>query len=218
MDVIRNNNFTDDTYGTRVERLIAIEGNFASVQPFLQAPAHIADWAVDCQTVFSDVLATSGVEINFGESSTMTVVAKESILTEEYQKTRYLAYSIYKDLPDYFKDYGFDLAFPLRKVEKLNRVDNVLKTYARHSADGVTPLLPDLIISRLTDARNNYELAMNDQSEQKSIARHAVTLTSARFDSDTKMLIELKAWWYAMMGKSDPRITIIGMVNPKRNR
>jgi hypothetical protein len=30
------------------------------------------------------------------------------------------------------------------------------------------------------------------------------------------LLQELKSWWYIRLGKDDPRITLIGMVNPKK--
>ena len=52
MPLIQNNDFANDTHGSRAERLNAIQGNFASIQPDLQAPANIADWADDCADVF----------------------------------------------------------------------------------------------------------------------------------------------------------------------
>jgi hypothetical protein len=55
MPVVVNNNFTEDSYGMRSERLSAIQGNFATIQPVLAAPVHIATWAVDCYDVYADL-------------------------------------------------------------------------------------------------------------------------------------------------------------------
>ena len=47
MPIVVNNNFSQDTYGMRTERLIAIQGNFALIQPELSSPAHITNWEDD---------------------------------------------------------------------------------------------------------------------------------------------------------------------------
>ncbi len=47
MPIVVNNNFSQDTYGIRTERLIAIQGNFALIQPELSASAHISNWEDD---------------------------------------------------------------------------------------------------------------------------------------------------------------------------
>ena len=214
MAVIQDNNFSLDTYGTRTERLISIQGNFASIQPVLAAPAHIATWAATCSDVFSDILSTSNVERNESEGATILVDEAEAQMESEYQNVRVLAYSIYEDLPDYFKDYGFDVAYPDRRADKFIRVNDVLETYDRHVAQTITPLLPSAVMTRLTNARNNFETALANQRKESSDASHAITALSNRFVSDTKMLNQLKAWWYAMLGKQDGRITLIGMVNP----
>ncbi len=65
------NNISDPN-GIRVERLIAIQSNFDSVQPDLQAPANIVTWAEDCYDVYSNLLAVSGLEMS--ESDTATAV------------------------------------------------------------------------------------------------------------------------------------------------
>jgi len=41
MQVVLNNNFSEDTYGIRIERLIAIQGNFGSIQAELSASASL---------------------------------------------------------------------------------------------------------------------------------------------------------------------------------
>ena len=73
MPVVVDNVFSRDTYGMRAERLIAIQGNFASIQTELQAPAHIATWAVNCADIYNDLLATSELELNESEGATAIV-------------------------------------------------------------------------------------------------------------------------------------------------
>ena len=40
MPLIQNNDFANDTHGSRAERLNAIQGNFASIQSRYSTPAH----------------------------------------------------------------------------------------------------------------------------------------------------------------------------------
>jgi len=42
MPIVVDNNFANDTYGIRTERLSAIQGNLSSIQPELASPAPIA--------------------------------------------------------------------------------------------------------------------------------------------------------------------------------
>jgi hypothetical protein len=53
MPVVVDNNFSKDSYGMRSERLSAIQGNFATIQTELAAPAHIETWAEDCYDVYT---------------------------------------------------------------------------------------------------------------------------------------------------------------------
>ena len=206
MPVVLNNNFSEDTYGIRIERLIAIQGNFASIQPVLNAPANIADWAEDCADVFSNLLSVSGAEMNESEGATVIVAETEALMEEEYQNIKTLAKAIYVDMPDYYEDYGLELPFPERRDDKFIRVGTVLEVYDRHTTAGITPLLPVAVIQRLTDARDDFKDALSNQDKERADARHAVSAVSKRFESDTKMLNNLKAWWYAMLGKKDERI------------
>jgi len=208
MPVVLNNNFSEDTYGIRIERLIAI-------QPELNAPANIADWADDCADVFSNLLSVSGAEMNESEGATVVVAETEALMEEEYQNIKTLAKALYVDMPDYYVDYGPELPFPERRDDKFIRVGKVLEVYDRHTTEGLTPLLPAAVIQRLSDARDDFQDALSNQDKERAEARHAVSQVSKRFESDTKMLNNLKAWWYAMLGKKDERIDLIGMVNPQ---
>ena len=215
MPIVLNNNFTEDTHGIRAERLNAIQGNFASIQPELSAPANVATWAVDCYDVYSQLLAVSGVETGESEGATLDAVTKGDLMEEEYQNARILGNSLYADNPTKLKDFNFESAFPDNRNDKIARVDQVLNAHARHVADGVTPTIPASAITRLTDAKLAYVAALNVQDKERADARQAVADLKERFESDTKMLQTLRAWWYAMMGKYDERIDLIGMVNPK---
>ena len=215
MPVVLNNNFSNDTYGVRTERLIAIQGNLASIQSELQVPANILTWSEDCNDVFSNLLAVSQLEINESEGATAIVTEKELAMEEIYQNVKTMGIAIYKDLPEYLKDYGFENAFPIRRDDKFRAVDTVLLAFARHKAAAVTPLIPELMITRLTAARDAFKAAIEVQDKERSDARHSVAELSKRFESDTAILNQLKSWWYVMLGKKDPRITLIGMVNPQ---
>ena len=214
MPVVINNNFSQDTYGMRAERLIAIQGNFASIQSELNAPEHIVEWAADCSDAFNEIIATSEIEFNESEGATAVVEEKEILMDEEYQNVRSMGITIYKNNRKYYEDYGFEKVYPSRRSDKIRRVESVIDVYARHIADSVTPLIPQLLITRLTNAFNNFKEALANQDKERSDARHSHNTASIRFESDTKMLNQLKTWWFAMLGKDDGRISLVGMVNP----
>lgn len=69
MSVVVNNDFSNDTYGIRAERLNAIQGNFSSIQTELEAPANIETWAATCYDDYSTIWSASGVEANESESA-----------------------------------------------------------------------------------------------------------------------------------------------------
>lgn len=119
MSVVVDNLFSRDTYATRTERLIAIQGNFAAVQPFLNAPAEIADWAEDCKDVFTDLLAVADVEKNESESATIVVADTEALLEEEYQNARTLAKSIFVDEPKLYEQFSFTEIFPDKRTTNI---------------------------------------------------------------------------------------------------
>lgn len=215
MPVILDNNFAKDTYGIRTERLIAIQGNFSTVQPDLQAPAHIESWADDCFDIYSNLLAVSGLEMSESETATAIVAEKVDELLEAYQNVRYIGTSIYSDNQNIINEYGFNEAFPEKRDDMFRRIDKVLLAYSKHTSESLTPLIPSSLISRLTLVRDNLQTAIANQDKERFEARRAVTDASERFVSDTKILIELKSWAYVMFGKQDDRLTLIGMVNPK---
>jgi hypothetical protein len=214
MPVVQNNNFSLDTYGMRSERLIAIQSNFASIQPELSAPAEVATWSDDCYDVYANLLALSELEANESEGSTVVVAEKEDILDEVYQYVKNMGLTIYKDNPKLIQDYGFEFEYPIRRSEKLKFADRVIQCYNRNVTDLVTPLIPALMITRLQNARDDYKTALGIQDKERSDARHAVAVLSEQFVKDTQKLNELKLWTYAMLGKDEPRIGLIGMVNP----
>ena len=104
MPIIVDNNFSHDTFGVRAERLNAIQGNFATIQAELSAPAAIATWAEDCYDVYSAALATSELEANESEGATVVVAEKEAALDEVYQSVKNMGITIYKDSPKFIQE------------------------------------------------------------------------------------------------------------------
>ena len=214
MPVVVDNVFSKDTYGMRTERLIAIQTNFDLIQPDLSAPANIATWAEDCYDVYANLLALSQLEANESEGATVVVSEKEAALDEVYQYVKNMGLTIYKDMPKFIEDYGFEFTYPLRRDDKLACADKVILCYNRHVVALVTPLIPQVMITRLEDAKDEFKTAIGNQDKERSDARHAVANISEQFAKDTQKLNELKIWAYAMLGKQDPRMGLIGMVNP----
>ena len=214
MPVVVDNNFSLDTYGMRSERLIAIQTNFDLIQPDLSAPAEIATWAEDCYDVYANLLALSQLEANESEGATVVVSEKEAALDEIYQYVKNMGLTIYKNMPKFIEDYGFEFTYPRRRDDKLAWADKVILCYDRHVAALVTPLIPQVMITRLEDAKDEFKTAIGNQDKERSDARHAVANISEQFAKDTQKLNELKIWAYAMLGKQDPRMGLIGMVNP----
>ena len=162
MDVVKDNNFSKDTFGVRIERLIAIEGNIASIQDELQAPAHIINWSSNCCSIFTNILATSDIDRNEISGAYSIADLKEKQMRKEYQNCRMLAKSIFREKPVYYNDYGFNEPFPLNANDKLSRVNLVLSVNQRHIAEAVTPLLPVLLTQRLENAKNEYDAALQN--------------------------------------------------------
>ena len=105
------NNISDPN-GIRVERLIAIQSNFDSVQPDLNAPANIVTWAEDCYDVYSNLLAVSGLEMSKSETATAVVAESVAALEAAYQNVRYIGTSIYADNMKIQNEYSFNEEFP----------------------------------------------------------------------------------------------------------
>ena len=215
MPVVVNNNFSQDTYGMRTERLIAIQENFDSVQPDLQAPAHIVAWAEDCYDVYSNLLAVSGLEMSESETATAVVAESVAALESAYQNVRYIGTSIYADNMKIQNEYSFNEEFPASRDDMFRRVDKVALAYDKHTDEGLTPLIPANLISRLATAASDLREALGNQDKERFEARRAVTDVSERFVADSKILNELKSWTYVMFGKNDDRLTLIGIVNPQ---
>ena len=217
MPIIRNNNFIRDSFGTRIERLITIQGNFGLVQPELLAPAHIVAWTANCMDAFSNILAESGVDRNETEAATVNSEMKYASMASEYQNLRLLGMTIYHDQPVFLKDFGFDTAFPQTRNNRIARVELVLDTNARQIEEGVTPLLPAEFIARLEAAKVDYLAALLNQEKKNSVARHSKSELDEHFAADTRILQELRAWWFVKMGKNHDGVELIGMVNPKKS-
>jgi len=214
MPIIRNNNFSKDSYGARAERLNGIQGSFANIQPELQAPAHIAEWAVDCYDVYMHLWASSGGDRNSIRGRTMDSVQKCALMEKEYQNLRTLAGTIYRDYPVFYKDFGFATVFPKSKNNKIAHVEILLETHARLIAEGLTRFLPELFINRLIAAKEAYTAALLTQVSYKFTARHSKAEFDGLFARDTAILQEIRGWWYVTLGKNDERITMLEMVNP----
>ncbi len=214
MPIIKNNNVTHDTFNERAERLSAIQGNLTSIQSELQAPAYIITWAENCYDLFMDLHALSGYHRGRNEGNTLNVNNKARVMEVEYQNVKTLALSIYRDDRVNLKDFGFDEPYPIRTNEKVPRINKVLQANERHIAAGVTNLLPDSLITRLMDAKNDFEAALLERDNNKTESEHTLAELKKRFDDDTAILQELRAWWYIKMGKNDARITMLEMVNP----
>ena len=215
MPIIQNNNFTLDSYAMRAERLSAIQGNFASIQPELNAPENIVTWTEDCYDVFMDLWSKSDVAANEKQSSTLDSDNKCTVMEEAYQAARGLAITLYHNDPVNLKEFDFNELFPVDRFHKIVIVKNVLDTNAKHIAKGVTHVIPATIITRLTNALEDFEESLKVQKNCKDLAIHATADLTRLYDDDSLMLQSLKAWWFAMLGKKDERITIIGMVNPQ---
>ena len=214
MPIIVNNNFANDTYNVRSERLAAIQGNFASMQPDLQAPDYIETWAESCYDNFAQAWELSGLEDDQSQSATLDFNNKLDLMEEEYQNAKMLGTTIYRNNAKFLKDFGFDTKFPDLRGEKINKARKVLVTHQEHVDAAISPLIPQAVIDRLTDAVEDAEAARAAQDKERKEYQHANDELRELFDTDSGILNELKAWWFAVLGKKDGRITAIGMVNP----
>ena len=159
MPIIVNNNFANDTYNVRSERLAAIQGNFASMQPELNAPDYIETWAESCYDNFAQAWELSGVEDDQSQSATLDFNNKLDLMEEEYQNAKLLGTTIYRNNAKFLKDFGFDTKFPDLRGEKINKARKVLVTHQEHVDAGISPLIPQAVIDRLTDAVEDAEAA-----------------------------------------------------------
>ena len=215
MPIIVDNSFTNDSHGMRAERLNAIQGNLSIIQPELNAPPEITGWASGCYDLFMQKWATAGTESGEKEGATYDVNVKEEKMEEEYQHCRNVGIAAYVDDQMHLKDFHFYETYPRGRNDCVARVKLVLDAHLRHEAEGITHLIPAELIVRLTTAVTELEEALRNQDKERSEAEHAVLELSEAMEYDTKKLNTLKSWWFAIMGKEDPRIGYIGMVNPK---
>lgn len=214
MPIITDNSFSRDSYSTRAERLIAIQSNFDSVQPDLNAPANIVAWAEDCHDVFSALWAEANAEEGESKGATLDSQEKGAAMDDAYQRAKTIAETLYRDDEKNFDEFKFDLPYPIKRNDRVARVDTVLNAHAHHIEKGITHLIPANIISQLEDTRADFVESIGEQDAERSDAYVATANLQERFKDDTRLLQDLRNWWYTMMGKNDPRITLIGMVNP----
>ena len=215
MAIILDNIFSRDSYGVRAERLHTIQANLPVIQPELNAPPEITGWASGCYDIFMQKWSGSETEHGESEGATLDVTLKEEKMEEEYQNCRSTGMAAYVDDPVNLEDFDFDTAYPQERYQCIARVENVLNVHARHQAEGIVHLIPDVLITRLTTAMTDFKAALEAQDVERAEAKHATTELTDLIEYDTKKLNSLKSWWFAVMGKEDARIDYIGMVNPR---
>lgn len=215
MPTIINNNFTLDSHAMRAERLVAIQTNLRSLESELQTPAEISAWALHCYSNYMTKWTESNVAQNEKESATFNLEQKILILEEEYQSVRNYAYTIYDTNSNAFRDFKFDEAFPDDRVSKIAKVNEVLEVYEKQKESGQTPILPEVLVLKLQEAATQFNFAYKEQNSAKNHARNTTADFRRLMEADAKQLQSLRAWWYAILGKKDERIGMIGMVNPE---
>ena len=215
MATILNNNFTNDSYGLRLERLATIQSNLGTIQPELGAPAEIVTWAATCFDNFSNLITQKDAEMSESDAATLQSTEKGRILEEEFQNCRTFYTTFLKSQPFRLQELKLDVEFPTERQMKIKKAEHILEIDERQTGEGVTPNLPAGLKARLINAIEEYRVALNAQDVESEQASYAVLKVNQAFETDTEMLQKLRSWWYIILGKRDPRISIIGMVNPE---
>lgn len=213
--MIRNNNFALDSSSIREDRLLSIENQIEDVQPILQFPAHIYEWAKSCKSIFSDLIVKYSVFESIKSSATLGVELSIENLDKEYQSFKNLASVLYDEEPIFFKDFQFSVAYPRDRYLKLQKVEHILNVVAEHKEQGLSVSLPEAIINRLNSARNEVLDALQKQEKAKKELKHVKAEYDERFKADTKKLQLIKAWYFSVKTEEKVLISSIGMVIPK---
>ncbi len=215
MPIITNNNFVMDNFSTRIERLMQINNKIESLQSVLQLPEHLYEWALTCEATFSNLSVKYGATNNRKQSATTRVDICLEKMDKEYQYFKSLALNIYKDEPVFLADFQFSTPYPRDRYLKLQKVEHILRIVADHKDQDLAIEMPEVIVERLTAAKDEVLEALQKQESAKKELKHIKAEYDQRFQEDTRNLQLLKAWWLSMYFENLLKITSIGMVVPK---
>jgi hypothetical protein len=187
-----DNNFAADTYRVRIERLHLIQLFYPKYAVELaNIPPEVGTWAETCYTVFTRKQAVGD---NRTKAATTGAIAELDIVRKEYMLVKNFAGSLFDDYPHLFESYFFHLPYPTSQKEQLERVEDVLKQNQRMINKGILPVLPEILITRLSSALDSATAAQTAKANARVEQNYLQRLLDKQWDIDTKNLQLLYSW------------------------
>lgn len=218
MEIILNNNFIMDYRGLRGTRLQEIESQIENLQPELNIPADLLDWAKNCHTVFMDVWTDAGVEMGEKEGSFLHLRELDAKMEETYQDIRLLAIARYANDKDALAEFQFERHYPNRRDHAVKWVRSTAKIAQLQLDTGIACALPQMMIDKLVAAADALETQSDVAENEKFESEHATHALNILFDTDTENLRKLYSWARACWGRYELKFELIGMVHAKHRR
>lgn len=217
MPTPNDNSFSKDTIALREERLRAIENHRADTIPIMVGiHADLSAWMQNCHTVYSSLLTDAKVNDDHSRSQTIQRRIDKEALNEELQLAKEHIVANYADDEVRRRSFGIEGTMPSRPDLMVRLAEEVERLTAKHKADGFTKHMSDAQIARLHAAMLAVKASLKEGSEGTSDEDTTYTAAQLRYKQDTPMLKRLLAAWHSAVGKHDPRITLIGMVNTEQ--
>lgn len=216
MEIILDNGFTQDTLGRRGVRLIEIQHNIEELQPTLNIPDDLFNWAKNSSDIFESARVIADTELGEKEGATTELDEKEKIMRETFTDIRSIILARYTGYAPHLDDFNLDLDFPDKTNDRMIKVLDVVTVSDRHRAAGVPCVLPEETIDRLRTVVEDVRTAYQTQDIEKYESKHAHRVLWDIYDADSAKLAELQGWAKVMWGRYDVRFELIGMVPVKK--
>jgi hypothetical protein len=195
-----HNRFSQDTLNERAYRLERIEENLADYATELSLPTELSTWGATCSTNYSAARSKYLLESSESQEATMILLEKIDFMESEYQIAKNFAFSLYDGEPERLLGLKFDEAFPVAQRNKIERVFHVVKKHARLVAEGVTPILPSALLTRLETAATDAQNAMISRNKESDESEDASEEFKILWANDTKKLAKLFSWCQMIWG------------------
>ncbi len=212
---IRNNNISNDDDGDRIERLLLLERNIDKYAAELGISGDLLAWAQTCETTWSDIRGTSGLEngtvdMKFGDFQT-----KYKETQHYYQQVKDLLLAIIeqygtdKEIED---GYGIRGRTPRTRKEFSTAIDDFVREHDVLVAASDPRVLAQTIIDKLVALNEEMNTLWTAAQTQKQVAKKALDAKRARFDEDTVKMRVIYNMARMKWGKQHGHFLVLGFL------
>ena len=210
-----HNKFTKDNDLERTERLISIFNHIDDYSSEFGLAADKITWAHNAYNIWHAAVINADADQAEGEGAYMALRIAEQSGAKFYCKAKALLKAILSgrgDSDELFEEYGLK-GKSARGYKRLIAAIDVWKgTHDRLVSEGDDRVLPDAIVAKMVEHREELDELWHKAIDEKTEAREARRVKKELFDRDTKMLAYLFALCKLHWGIQEPKLMGLGFV------